>query len=76
MIYAVIYFGGIAAIAISYGVWVALDEGEAPIVFMGLAIVGVWVWPLLLPLLLLALLGARTATFIRDHQSKGGQSNA
>lgn len=76
MIYAVIYFGGIAAIAISYGVWVALDEGEAPIVFMGLAIVGVWVWPLLLLLALLALLGARTTNFIRNRQSKRDQSNA
>jgi hypothetical protein len=63
----ILYAVGIVVIILSYGAWCSLTTSHFPEQYDGLVWVGVWIWPIAIPFILLLCLGRWLGNKIKEY---------
>jgi hypothetical protein len=63
----ILYVVGIVVIILSYGAWCSLTTSRNPEQYAGFVWLGVWIWPIALPFILLFYLGSWLGNKIKEY---------
>jgi hypothetical protein len=63
----ILYVVGVVVIILAYGAWCSLTTSHYPEQYAGLVWIGVWIWPIALPFMLLFYLGRLLGFKIKEY---------
>ena len=63
----ILYVVGVVVIILAYGAWCSLTTSKDPEQYAGLVWIGVWIWPIALPFMLLYCLGRLLGLKIKEY---------